>query len=144
MPGDGEPRKEFVIVPGRKAAEPDVDTDLTAQKVAVLMLSALILHGVQVLIIDRKLTSKGVTFAVAIGPRHRELVKGDMICRQQPRRREGGLDGGFLGGASEWINGGIRILPGDKGEMKASYHCMPIRKRRWRTAQRFTHHNREF
>lgn len=34
-----------------------------------------------------------------------------------------GLDGvEFLGAsASEWINGGIRILPGDKGEMKASY-----------------------
>lgn len=27
----------------------------------------------------------------------------------------------FGASASEWINGGIRILPGDKGEMKASY-----------------------
>ncbi len=31
-------------------------------------------------------------------------------------------------------NGGIRILPGDKGEMKASYPLMPIWKKRWRTA----------
>lgn len=28
-------------------------------------------------VIDRKLTSKGVTFTVAIEPQHRELVKGD-------------------------------------------------------------------
>ena len=85
----------------------------------------LILHGVQVgQVIDRKLTSKGVTFTVAIEPQHRELVKGDSKFVVNSRVDvKVGLDGvEFLGAsASEWINGGIRILPGDKGEMKASY-----------------------
>ncbi|MCA6692361.1 MlaD family protein, partial [Vibrio parahaemolyticus] len=85
----------------------------------------LILPGVQVgQVIDRKLTSKGVTFTVAIEPQHRELVKGDSKFVVNSRVDvKVGLDGvEFLGAsASEWINGGIRILPGDKGEMKASY-----------------------
>ncbi len=75
-------------------------------------------------VIDRKLTSKGVTFTVAIEPQHRELVKGDSKFVVNSRVDvKVGLDGvEFLGAsASEWINGGIRILPGDKGEMKASY-----------------------
>ncbi len=176
VPGDGEPRKEFVVVPGEKALlqEPDVLTlTLTAPEsygidagqplilhgvqvgqvidrkvvpgekallqepdVLTLTLTApesygidagqpLILHGVQVgQVIDRKLTSKGVTFTVAIEPQHRELVKGDSKFVVNSRVDvKVGLDGvEFLGAsASEWINGGIRILPGDKGEMKASY-----------------------
>ncbi|HAY8056428.1 TPA: lipid-binding membrane homeostasis protein YebT [Shigella flexneri] len=129
VPGDGEPRKEFVVVPGEKALlqEPDVLTlTLTApESYGIHAGQPLILHGVQVgQVIDRKLTSKGVTFTVAIEPQHRELVKGDSKFVVNSRVDvKVGLDGvEFLGAsASEWINGGIRILPGDKGEMKASY-----------------------
>lgn len=129
VPGDGEPRKEFVVVPGEKALlqEPDVLTlTLTApESYGIDAGQPLILHGVQVgQVIDRKLTSKGVTFTVAIEPQHRELVKGDSKFVVNSRVDvKVGLDGvEFLGAsASEWINGGIRILPGDKGEMKASY-----------------------
>lgn len=88
-------------------------------------------------VIDRKLTSKGVTFTVAIEPQHRELVKGDSKFVVNSRVDvKVGLDGvEFLGAsASEWINGGIRILPGDKGEMKASYPLYANQEKRWRTA----------
>lgn len=65
---------------GRKALlhEPDVLTlTLTApESYGIDAGQPLILHGVQVgTVIDRKLTSKGVTFTVAIEPQHRELVK---------------------------------------------------------------------
>lgn len=116
-------------MPGEKALlqEPDVLTlTLTApESYGIDAGQPLILHGVQVgQVIDRKLTSKGVTFTVAIEPQHRELVKGDSKFVVNSRVDvKVGLDGvEFLGAsASEWINGGIRILPGDKGEMKASY-----------------------
>ncbi len=141
VPGDGEPRKEFVVVP-RKALlqEPDVLTlTLTApESYGIDAGQPLILHGVQVgRVIDRKLTSKGVTFTVAIEPQHRELVKGDSKFVVNNRVDvKVGLDGvEFLGAsASEWINGGIRILPGDKGEMKASYPLYANLEKRWRTA----------
>ncbi len=141
VPGDGEPRKEFVVVP-RKALlqEPDVLTlTLTApESYGIDAGQPLILHGVQVgRVIDRKLTSKGVTFTVAIEPQHRELVKGDSKFVVNSRVDvKVGLDGvEFLGAsASEWINGGIRILPGDKGEMKASYPLYANLEKRWRTA----------
>ncbi len=116
-------------MPGEKALlhEPDVLTlTLTApESYGIDTGQPLILHGVQVgQVIDRKLTSKGVTFTVAIEPQHRELVKGDSKFVVNSRVDvKVGLDGvEFLGAsASEWINGGIRILPRDKGEMKASY-----------------------
>lgn len=67
-------------MPGEKALlqEPDVLTlTLTApESYGIDAGQPLILHGVQVgQVIDRKLTSKGVTFTVAIEPQHRELVK---------------------------------------------------------------------
>ena len=74
--------KSSLLLPGEKALlhEPDVLTlTLTApESYGIDAGQPLILHGVQVgLVIDRKLTSKGVTFTVAIEPQHRELVKGD-------------------------------------------------------------------
>ncbi len=120
--------------------EPDVLTlTLTApESYGIDAGQPLILHGVQVgRVIDRKLTSKGVSFTVAIEPQHRELVKGDSKFVVNSRVDvKVGLDGvEFLGAsASEWINGGIRILPGDKGEMKASYPLYANLEKRWRTA----------
>ncbi len=57
-----------------------------------------------------------------------------------------GLDGvEFLGAsASEWINGGIRILPGDKGEMKASYPLYANLEKALENSLSDYHHNREF
>src|SRR5690606_19619931 len=73
---------------------------------------------------ERSLTSKGVTFEVAIDPQYRELVHGDSKFVVNSRVDvKVGLDGvEFLAAsASEWISGGIRILPGEKGAMRDSY-----------------------
>ncbi|MGX8028852.1 MlaD family protein, partial [Klebsiella pneumoniae] len=129
VPGTGEPRSEFVVVPGERALlhEPDVLTfTLTApESYGIDAGQPLILHGVQVgQVIERKLTSKGVEFIVAVVPQHRGLVQGDSKFVVNSRVEvKVGLDGvEFLGAsASEWISGGIRILPGSKGEMKSSY-----------------------
>lgn len=85
----------------------------------------LILHGVQVgRVLERNLTNKGVSFALAIDPQYRELVHGDSKFVVNSRIDvKMGLDGvEFLAAsANEWLSGGIRILPGSKGEMKSSY-----------------------
>ncbi|PBO36473.1 MCE family protein [Salmonella enterica] len=85
----------------------------------------LILHGVKIgQVIERNLSSKGVSFIVAIEPQHRDLVQGDSKFVVNSRVDvKVGLDGvEFLGAsASEWIDGGIRILPGTSGKMKSTY-----------------------
>jgi paraquat-inducible protein B len=56
--------------------------------------------------------------------RVRDLVRGDSKFVVNSRLDvKVGLDGvEFLGAsASEWVNGGIRIIPGDKGAMQSSY-----------------------
>ncbi|VDZ99796.1 mce-related protein [Salmonella enterica subsp. enterica] len=75
-------------------------------------------------VIERNLSSKGVSFIVAIEPQHRDLVQGDSKFVVNSRVDvKVGLDGvEFLGAsASEWIDGGIRILPGTSGKMKSTY-----------------------
>ncbi len=85
----------------------------------------LILHGVQVgQVLERKLTEKGVSFSAAIDPQYGNLVHGDSKFVVNSRVDvKVGLDGvEFLGAsASEWVNGGIRILPGSKGALRESY-----------------------
>ncbi|HFZ8993138.1 TPA: MlaD family protein [Citrobacter freundii] len=129
VPGEGERRNEFVVVPGEEALlhEPDALT-LTLSAPESYGIDAgqpLILHGVQIgQVIDRKLNNKGVTFTVAIEPQYRSLVQGDSKFVVNSRVDvKVGLDGvQFLGAsASEWLSGGIRVLPGTKGAMKANY-----------------------
>lgn len=65
-----------------------------------------------------------MSFIVAIEPQHRDLVQGDSKFVVNSRVDvKVGLDGvEFLGAsASEWIDGGIRILPGTSGKMKSTY-----------------------
>jgi paraquat-inducible protein B len=129
IPGEGQPNNNFVIAPADKALlqKPGVMTlTLTApESYGIEAGQPLILHGVQVgQVLERKLTEKGVTFSVAIDPQYRDLVHGDSKFVVNSRVDvKVGLDGvEFLGAsASEWINGGVRILPGQKGEMRDSY-----------------------
>lgn len=129
IPGDGEPRNHFDILPENK-------TPLQQPGVMALMLKApesygieagqpLLLHGVQVgQVIERTLSAQGVSFNVAINPPYRHLITGDSKFVVNSRVDvKMGLDGvEFVGAsASEWINGGIRILPGKSGAMKDSY-----------------------
>lgn len=124
VPGEGEPRSEFVVVPGEEALlhEPNALTlTLTApESYGIDAGQPLVLHGVQVgQVIERKLSSKGVAFTVAIDPQHRALIQGDSKFVVNSRVDiKVGLDGvEFLGAsASEWVSGGIRILPGTKAK----------------------------
>ncbi|EHM45879.1 MAG: MlaD family protein [Yokenella regensburgei] len=129
VPGEGASRDHFAVLPASK-------TLLQDPGVATLTLSApesygieagqpVILHGIQIgQVLERTLTAKGVSFAVAIEPQYRDLVHGDSKFVVNSRVDvKVGLDGvEFLGAsASEWVNGGIRILPGDKGPLKQEY-----------------------
>ncbi|AHJ73530.2 PqiB family protein [Kosakonia sacchari] len=129
VPGEGQPRNQFVVLPADKnlLQEPGVVTlTLTApESYGIDAGQPLVLHGVQVgQVLERKLTNLGVTFAVAIDPQYRDLVHGDSKFVVNSRVDvKVGLDGvEFLAAsANEWLSGGIRILPGAKGEMKNSY-----------------------
>lgn len=129
VPGEGEARDSFTVLPASKTLlqEPDVMTlSLTApESYGIDAGQPLILHGVKVgQVMERKLTNKGVTFTIAIEPQYRELIHGDSKFVVNSRVDvKVGLDGvEFLGAsASEWLSGGIRILPGEKGEMKSDY-----------------------
>ncbi|MBJ3813720.1 MCE family protein [Shimwellia pseudoproteus] len=129
VPGEGNPRDHFTVVAADK-------TPLQEPGVLTLKLSApesfgidggqpILLHGVRIgQVLDRTLTSDGVTFSVAIDPHYRETVHGDSKFIVNSRIDvKMGLDGVEFQGASasEWVNGGIRLLPGSKGNPKASY-----------------------
>lgn len=129
VPGEGEARDSFTVLPASKTLlqQPDVMTlSLNApESYGIDAGQPLILHGVKVgQVMERKLTNKGVTFTIAIEPQYRELIHGDSKFVVNSRVDvKVGLDGvEFLGAsANEWLSGGIRILPGEKGEMKADY-----------------------
>ncbi|WP_342324947.1 MlaD family protein [Kosakonia sp. BYX6] len=129
LPGEGKPRDQFVVLPADKnlLQEPGVITlTLTApESYGIEAGQPLVLHGVQIgQVLERNLTSEGISFAVAIDPQYRDLVHGDSKFVVNSRIDvKVGLDGvEFLAAsANEWISGGIRILPGNKGDMKKSY-----------------------
>ncbi|WP_058912896.1 PqiB family protein [Entomohabitans teleogrylli] len=129
VPGEGETQNHFTILPADK-------TPLQRPDVLTLTLNApesygieggqpLLMYGVKIgQVLERNLTAKGVDFVVAVDGRYRHLVQGDSKFVVNSRIDvKMGLDGvEFLGAsASEWINGGIRVLPGKSGAMKKSY-----------------------
>ncbi|GDX04246.1 MCE family protein [Buttiauxella sp. A111] len=129
VPGEGEPQNHFVVFASDKTPlqQPNVLTlNLTApESYGIDAGQPIILHGVQVgQILERTLSAKGVTFSAAIEPEYRKLIQGDSKFVVNSRFDvKVGIDGvEFLGAsAGEWVNGGIRIIPGNKGEMKKSY-----------------------
>lgn len=128
-PGEGEPQDHFTVLPGSQSPlqQPDVlPLKLTAaESYGIDVGQPVILHGVQVgQVTQRTLSEKGVTFMIAIDPQYRALVQGNSKFVVNSRLDvKVGIDGVEMLGASpaEWLSGGIRILPGSKGEMKASY-----------------------
>ena len=129
VPGDGEPRDRFTVLPASKTLlqEPNVMTlSLNApESYGIDAGQPLVLHGVQVgQVLERTLSGKGVSFSVAIEPQYRELLHGDSKFVVNSRMDvKVGLDGVEFLGASpgEWLSGGIRILPGAKGDVKQQY-----------------------
>ncbi|WP_435953244.1 MlaD family protein [Dryocola sp. BD626] len=129
IPGEGDPQDHFVILPSDKTPlqQPNVLTlSLTApESYGIDAGQPVILHGIQIgQVLERSLSAKGVSFAVAIEPQYRHLLKGDSKFVVNSRIDvKLGMDGvEFLGAsASEWVSGGVRVIPGDKGEMKPTY-----------------------
>lgn len=129
VPGEGAPQDHFVILPGNKTPlqQPNVLTlNLTApESYGIDAGQPVILHGIQIgQVLERSLSKQGVSFAVAIEPQYRPLLQGDSKFVVNSRIDvKLGMDGvEFLGAsANEWLNGGIRVLPGNKGGMKDSY-----------------------
>ncbi|MCS3430396.1 PqiB family protein [Klebsiella sp. BIGb0407] len=129
IPGEGEPQHHFTVLPGAESPlqQPNVLTlALTApESYGIDVGQPLILRGVQVgQITERTLSDKGVSFVIAIDPQYRALIQGDSKFVVNSRFDvKVGIDGVEMLGASasEWLSGGIRILPGSKGEMKTTY-----------------------
>lgn len=129
VPGEGEARSHFVVLPADKSLleEPNVAAiTLTAsESFGINAGQPLVLHGVKIgQVLERRLTAKGVTFQVAITPEYRDLVHGDSKFVVNSRLDvKVGLDGIKVLGASasEWVDGGIRIIPGAKGVIQSSY-----------------------
>ncbi len=128
VPGEGQPRNQFPVLPADKnlLQAPGIDAD--ADRAGKLWYRRGTTAGTAWRtnrpVLERTLTNDGVSFAVAIDPQYRSLVHGDSKFVVNSRIDvKVGLDGvEFLAAsASEWVSGGIRILPGDKGEMKKSY-----------------------
>ncbi len=129
IPGEGAPNKNFVIAPADKALlQKTGRIDGYAECAGKLRYRSRATAdparcaGGPVL--ERKLTEKGVSFSAAIDPQYSNLVHGDSKFVVNSRVDvKVGLDGvEFLGAsASEWVNGGIRILPGSKGALRESY-----------------------
>lgn len=129
IPGEGEPATRFVVAQENKAPlqKPGaLKLTLTApESFGIDAGQPLLLHGVQIgRVVERQLTAKGVDFSVAIDPDYRHLIKGDSKFVANSRIDvKVGLSGVELLGAaaSDWVDGGIRVLPGDSGAVKQSY-----------------------
>ena len=129
VPGEGEPKDRFAVLAADKTLlqQPGVMTlTLTApESYGIDGGQPIMLHGVKIgQVLQRTLSAKGIEFAIAIDPQYRDLVHGDSkFVVNSKMDVKVGIDGvEFLGAsANEWLSGGIRILPGEKGPMKTSY-----------------------
>ncbi|VFS55888.1 paraquat-inducible protein B [Kluyvera cryocrescens] len=129
VPGEGEPKDHFAVLAADKTLlqQPGVMTlTLTApESYGIDGGQPIMLHGVKIgQVLQRTLSAKGIEFAIAIDPQYRDLVHGDSkFVVNSKMDVKVGIDGvEFLGAsANEWLSGGIRILPGEKGPMKATY-----------------------
>lgn len=129
IPGEGEPQQHFTVLPSAQSPlqQPDVLTlTLNApESYGIDVGQPVILHGVQVgQVTERTLSGQGVSFAIAIAPEYRSLIQGDSKFVVNSRfDLKVGVDGVEMLGASasEWLSGGIRVLPGDKGVVKSNY-----------------------
>lgn len=120
IPGDGEPQQHFVVFDSSKKLlqQPGVlQIQLTApQSYGIDSGQPVALHGVKVgQVISRTLGDDGITFALAIDEQYKHLLHKDskFVVNSRLDVRLG-IDGVEMLGASaqEWLDGGIKILPG--------------------------------
>lgn len=129
VPGDGEPQSHFTVLPANESLlqKPDVLTvKLSApESYGIDAGQPVMLHGMKIgQVISRELNEKGIQFVAAIEPAYRNLVHGDSKFIVNSRLDvKFGLDGMKVLGASarEWVDGGIRLEPGNQGAVKSAY-----------------------
>lgn len=129
IPGEGEPEDHFTVLQSNESLlqQPNaLSLKLTApESYGIDAGQPIMLHGMQIgQVVSRKLSEQGVDFVVALGADFRHLVHGDSKFIINSRLDvKLGLDGMEVLGASasEWVNGGIRLEPGSKGNVKESY-----------------------
>lgn len=129
IPGDGEPQKHFVVLDSNQRLLQDPGV-LKVQLIAPQTYGIdggqpVLLHGIVVgQILDRKLTDEGILFNVAIKSEYKDLLHKDSKFVVNSRVDvKLGIDGMEVLGASaqEWIDGGVRIMPGSKGAPTQKY-----------------------
>ena len=129
IPGEGAPQKHFTVLPSSKSLlqQPNVlELQLTApQSYGIDIGQPISLHGIKIgQVLTRELSADGVIFTAAIEAKYRDLVHKDSKFVVNSRLDvKLGIDGIDIQGASaqEWIDGGILILPGSKGEALNKY-----------------------
>ncbi len=129
VPGEGEPQQRFNVLDSSETLlqQPGVLTvTLNApQSYGIDVGQPLVVHGVKVgQILSRTLTAGGVVFTAAIDAQYRGLLHKDSKFVVNSRLDvKQGIDGMEVLGASaqEWVDGGVRIIPGSKGEPGGQY-----------------------
>ncbi len=129
IPGEGDPQDHFTVLESNASLlqQPNaLELKLTApESYGIDAGQPVMLHGMQIgQIVSRTLGEQGVNFAIAIAPDYRHLVHGDSKFIINSRLDvKLGIDGMEVLGASarEWVDGGIRLDPGSKGEVKSGY-----------------------
>ncbi len=129
VPGEGEPKNHFTVLASNETLlqQPQVlSVTLTApESYGIDAGQPVMLYGMRIgQVISRDLTARGVSFKAAIEPRYRQLVHGDSLFVMNSRLDvKFGLDGMQVLGASarEWVDGGIRLIPGSKAGPRDSY-----------------------
>ena len=129
VPGEGEPQDHFTVLPASETLlqKPDVLTvKLSAPETyGIDAGQPVMLYGMKIgQVISRTLDENGISFVAAINPEHRNLVHADSKFVVNSRLDvKFGLDGMKVLGASarEWVDGGIRLIPGAKGNPSSRY-----------------------
>ncbi|MDN5681860.1 MAG: MlaD family protein, partial [Ewingella sp.] len=129
IPGEGQPQKHFTVLDSnqRLLQDPGVlQIQLNAPETfGIDAGQPVILHGIAVgQILDRKMTDEGIVFNIAIKPEYKGLLHKDSKFVVNSRVDvKLGIDGMEVLGASaqEWVDGGVRIIPGGKGEPAKKY-----------------------
>ncbi|NLS55693.1 PqiB family protein [Hafnia alvei] len=129
LPGEGEPQNHFAVLPSAESLlqQPNIlKLSLSAsQSYGVDVGQPISMNGIKIgQVLHRVLKDNSVVFDVAIEPQYRSRIHADSKFVVNSRLDvKFGVDGVQLLGASaqEWLDGGIRVIPGSKGEPKDKY-----------------------
>lgn len=129
VPGTGEAQSHFTVYPATQTlmhTPGTLNVQLTADdSYGIAPGQPLILNGVPIgTVSQRQLTDNGVQFVVSVSGDYRQFVHANSkFVADSQIRVNVSLDGVQMVGASpgEWLQGGIRLLPGDKGQPASSY-----------------------